>query len=183
MVVVVAEGPGAEWLRDRTQEQPRDNLLVLPGVPYEQLPSVMASSDVLVALLEPGAGAFSVPSKVLSYLCAGRPVLAAVPANNLASRLLTDTKAGLVVEPNDRDGFLDAASRLFQDDALRKQLAMSATQYSQTAFDIERIAARFTQIVSGRPSTLRPGDVTRATRGAHSPASAALDPTTNVQGG
>ena len=47
--------------------------------PFEVLPDVLGSADVLVAILEPDAGVFSVPSKVLSYFCAGRPVLLAVP--------------------------------------------------------------------------------------------------------
>ena len=41
---------------------------------------MLASADVLVALLETDAGAFSVPSKVLTSLSAGRPILAAIPA-------------------------------------------------------------------------------------------------------
>jgi colanic acid biosynthesis glycosyl transferase WcaI len=183
MVVVVAEGPGADWLRDRAREQPRDNLLVLRGVPYEHLPAVLASADVLVALLEPGAGVFSVPSKVLSYLCAGRPTLAAVPAENLAHRLLADTKSGVVVEPNDRAGFLVAASKLFEDDALREQLARAATAYSREAFNIERIAARFTDIVVGATPSCLSGHVSYAAHGVSAQPSAVLDLTRNVHGG
>ena len=35
--------------------------------PFEALPDVLGSADVLVAILEADAGVFSVPSKVLSY--------------------------------------------------------------------------------------------------------------------
>ena len=40
-----------------------------------------------VVLLERSAGAFSVPSKTLSYLCAGRPVVGLMPAENLAAEV------------------------------------------------------------------------------------------------
>jgi colanic acid biosynthesis glycosyl transferase WcaI len=40
---------------------------------------VLAASDVLIAIIDSEAGSFAVPSKVQSYLCAGRPVLLAAP--------------------------------------------------------------------------------------------------------
>ena len=61
-----------------------DNLVVLPLQPIERLREVLATADVAVSVIEPDAGAFSVPSKVQSYLCAGRAVLLAAPAANLA---------------------------------------------------------------------------------------------------
>ena len=85
-VVVVSEGLGADWLRRRREEERLLNLRLLPFQPYAVLPDVLASGDVLLSLLEANAGAFSVPSKVLSYLCAGRALLAAVPSDNLRPR-------------------------------------------------------------------------------------------------
>jgi hypothetical protein len=61
-VVVVSEGLGATWLEDHCSHLP--GLLQLPCQPYEQLPDLLASADVLIAILEPDAGVFSVPSKV-----------------------------------------------------------------------------------------------------------------------
>ena len=54
--------------------------MLLPYQPFGRLSEVLASADVLVALLESDAGAYSVPSKVLTYLAAGRPILGAIPA-------------------------------------------------------------------------------------------------------
>ena len=76
------------------------------------LPDVLGSADVLVAILEADAGVFSVPSKVLSYFCAGRPVLLAVPRENLAAKIVVESGAGLVVEPSDVAGFCRAAQQL-----------------------------------------------------------------------
>ena len=96
-MLVVSEGPGADWLAEHAS--PDDALRLLPYQPYERLPEVLASADVLVAVLEPDAGAFSVPSKVLTYLCAGRPLLGALPADNLAARVVTQSGGGIVVPP------------------------------------------------------------------------------------
>ena len=40
---------------------------LLPFQPYDSLPDMLGAADVAIALLEPEAGIFSVPSKVLSY--------------------------------------------------------------------------------------------------------------------
>jgi colanic acid biosynthesis glycosyl transferase WcaI len=78
-VVVAATGMGREALDRMLSARPRRNLVTLPLQPVEAFADVLGGADVLVALLEADAGAFSAPSKVLSYLCAGRadPVLRA----------------------------------------------------------------------------------------------------------
>ena len=58
-VVVVSEGQGADWLRATTPASCRSPTCAsLPFQPIEAFPDVLGAADVLVALLEPGAGAF-----------------------------------------------------------------------------------------------------------------------------
>jgi colanic acid biosynthesis glycosyl transferase WcaI len=145
-VVVVSEGLGADWLRSQAARAP--NLLLLPYQPFERLPEVIAAADVLLALLEPDAGAFSVPSKVLTYLCGGRPILASVPAENLASRILARARAGFAVPPGQSAAFLDTAARLADDANLRRELGKNALDYAAKTFDIRAIGARFEAILT-----------------------------------
>ena len=148
-LVVVSEGLGAEWLRERKAEEDLDNLRILGFQPFERFPDVLASADVLVALLEPDAGVFSVPSKVLSYLCAARPVLLAVPPENLAARIVTEHEAGFVTPPDDAGGFVAAAETLLTDAALRETLGRNARAYAERTFAIERIADAFERVLRG----------------------------------
>src|SRR5580700_1879611 len=60
MVVVISEGSGRLWLEEWKAEQKVDNLMLLDFQPYQDLPEVLASADVLVAILEPDASRFSV---------------------------------------------------------------------------------------------------------------------------
>jgi colanic acid biosynthesis glycosyl transferase WcaI len=142
-VVVVSEGIGAEWLSRRQAEQGLANVHMLGYQPYRALPDVFGSADVLLAILEADAGVFSVPSKVLSYLCAGRPLLAAIPEKNLAARLIRESGAGLVAEPSDVDGFLAAAGSLLAEARLRRDLGARARHYAEVNFDIHRITDQF----------------------------------------
>jgi colanic acid biosynthesis glycosyl transferase WcaI len=144
-LVVNSEGLGADWLRARGPEAP--NMLILPFQPFERLGEVLASADILVAILEPDAGVFSVPSKVLTYLCAGRPLLVAIPPENLAARLVLREGAGLAAAPGDRAAFLAAASRLAAEPALRAAMGAKALDYAAKTFDIAAIARRFEAIL------------------------------------
>jgi glycosyltransferase involved in cell wall biosynthesis len=149
-VVVVSEGKGRDWLEVAKAEHARDNLVLLDFQPYERLPEVLASADVLLAILEPFAGVLSVPSKVLTSLCAGRPILAAVPPENLAARVLEHAGAGLAVPPDDAAAFAEGARRLYEDPELRARCAAAGRAFAERAFDIEAIGRRFLAVLEGR---------------------------------
>ena len=142
-VVVVAGGVGSDWLRERMNRHAPRNLVLVPPQPYDRLPEILATGDVLVVLLESDAGIFSVPSKVLSYLCAARPVLAAVPATNLAARVLVANRSGLVTPPGDVETFVGVAAGLLSRPSLRARLGSRARAYAEATFDIARITDRF----------------------------------------
>lgn len=142
-IVVISEGPGADWLQNEKQEKGLDNLILFPYQPFEVLPLVMGTADVLIALLEPEAGVFSVPSKVLSYLCAKRPLLLAIPEENLASQIVFKNNAGFVVPPNNKEAFIEKADILFEEENLRDQYANNGRLYAEENFNIDRITDKF----------------------------------------
>jgi glycosyltransferase involved in cell wall biosynthesis len=145
-VVVVSEGPGADWLAAHKVALPADNLLLLPFQPFARMPDVLGGADALLAVLEAEAGVFSVPSKVLTYMCAARPILAAMPEENLAARTLLRSGAGLVVGPDDEAGFCAAAERLADDAELRARLGSAGRAHAESHFRIDEIATRFQRI-------------------------------------
>ncbi len=145
-VVVVSQGLGADWLTEKKAEHGLDNLIVLGFQPFEALPDVLASADVLMAVLEPQAGAFSVPSKVLTYLCAERPVLLAVPPENLAARIVARIEAGRIVPPTDPAAFVDAAAVLLANPEQRHAMGRNARAYAEKTFDIGTITDSFEEV-------------------------------------
>lgn len=146
-VVVVSQGRGRRWLEEVKAREKLDSLVLLDFQPYEQLSEVLGVADVALVLLEDFAGALSVPSKIYSAFCAERPLLAAVPAANLAHRLIQDQQAGWCVAPTDSAGFVDAARRLHADPALRAQMAANQAAYAATHFNIGTIGKRFEDLL------------------------------------
>jgi colanic acid biosynthesis glycosyl transferase WcaI len=157
-VVVVSEGTTAEWLRREAVERPLPNLRVLPFQPFEDLARMLASADILVGVLGREAGVFSVPSKVLTYLCAQRALLLAVPAENLSARIVTRIGAGAVVEPENAAGVHTALRSLICDPDERAAMGRRARAYAEENFPIDKIAGRFEPILRGE----RKGRTTQA---------------------
>ncbi|HEY3935865.1 MAG TPA: glycosyltransferase family 4 protein [Bryobacteraceae bacterium] len=148
-IVLVSEGIGREFLAACKRREALDNLILLDFQPYVQLPEVLASADVLLANVEPESSVFCVPSKILSYLCAGRPILMSVPTQNLAARVIEQAHAGYVSDPNKPFEFLNRAESIWADRALCARMGICARQYAESTFDIGRIGDLFENVLRG----------------------------------
>lgn len=157
-VVVLTEGRGRDELEAARTARGLEDVLVLGDyVPYADFPQVLGAADVTLVLLEEEAATFSVPSKVLAYLAAGRPVVGAMPAANLATATVERAGAGVVTRPGDHAAFAAAVADLLADDARRAAAGAGARAYATATFDIEAIADRI-------GATLAPGGQTGRSR-------------------
>jgi glycosyltransferase involved in cell wall biosynthesis len=146
-VVVISEGLGRAVLEEARSTRHLANLELLDFQPYESLPEVMASADVLVAILEPEASVYSVPSKVLTYLCSGRPIVGVIPSDNSVARVIREADAGRLVPPGDSDGLATTLKSLLSDDALRSRLGEQARRYAEKTFDADAVASHFEEVL------------------------------------
>lgn len=150
-IVVVSEGSGADFVDKQARSRQLTNVVSLPYQSYDKLPEVLGSADVLLALLEPSAGLFSVPSKILTYHCAARPILAAMPASNSAARLIRRIGSGHVTQPGDYDAFAAAAVQLRgMRPADRRMIGRRARLHAENAFNVKAIADRFESLLLSR---------------------------------
>ncbi len=145
-VVVISEGLGRDYLERELRSSHSTNLILLDYQDYSRLPEVLGAADVLLAVLEPDAGGYSVPSKILTYLCAGRPIVALVPADNQAAQTVVRAGAGFVV--SDSEGFTAAVTALADDPELRAGQGARARLYAEEAFDIDQIVARWRAVLA-----------------------------------
>ncbi len=148
VLTVVSEGVGADDLAAAAEDRP--DVRLLGYQPAEDLPSVLASADAVIALLEPDAAQFSVPSKVLSYLSAGRPIIALMPERNPSARDVAE--AGSFVATPTEAGAAAAAdwlANVTRDRQGLELLGKNARALAERRFDIERITTEFEAILAG----------------------------------
>jgi colanic acid biosynthesis glycosyl transferase WcaI len=143
MVVLAASGVSLDGLKKRDAADPQPNLKFLPLQPIAEFADLLGAADVVVALLESDAGEFSVPSKVLSYMCAGRPILLSAPTGNLAARVVRRSASGLVVPADSETEFVEAARRLRADASAREDCGQAARRYAEESFEIGGVTDRF----------------------------------------
>jgi colanic acid biosynthesis glycosyl transferase WcaI len=156
-VIVVAEGVGADWLRQQQETARLPNLLLLPFQSFEDYPYVLATADVQVALLNREASAYALPSKVMSQLCAARAQAAIVPRDNQAATLVERAEAGIVYTPEEFDAAFAAIEKLLADAELRRRYGENGRRYAEERLSLESVTAKyeelFTQVIG---KTARP---------------------------
>jgi glycosyltransferase involved in cell wall biosynthesis len=145
-LVVCSEGEGADELAAAAGERP--DVRILGFQPAGDLRDVLASADIGLALLEKDAATFSVPSKVFSYLAAGRPIVALMPADNPAAADIAES-GGYTAGP-DRAGAQAAADWIVTAAGTGRLDAIGAASraLAEERFDIDRITDQFEAVLT-----------------------------------
>ena len=91
-----------------------DRLELIPYAPRVESLELQRDSDALLLLIPEagGRGRGVLSGKVFEYLASGRPILAAVPPDGAAAKLIRETGAGVVVPPDDVDALKAALVEL-----------------------------------------------------------------------
>ena len=145
-IVVVGFGVGYDQLLKKNDNP--ENLILIPIQPFERYSEVLGSSDFCIAIIEEEAGRFSTPSKTLSYLCAGKPILISAPKDNLASTIISENGCGLVSEPSDELGIADGIKKLLSHNNI-EEMSFNSRTYAENYFIISEITNKFLNIFKG----------------------------------
>ena len=131
-VIVIGTGTGFQKL-DKMKYIP-SNIKLLPLQPFEKMNHILNSADALLAILNEEASKFSVPSKILNYLCAGKPIILSAPKDNLSTKIINESKSGKSFEPNDLDGINNFLKILLSDKDLKNKYSLNAREYAVEKF-------------------------------------------------
>ena len=98
--IVLGDGRMREWVAAEIARRGLKNVHLLGSRPPESMPRYFAQADVLLATLrrEP-IFAYTIPSKIQTYIACGRPVIAAMDGEG--SRIIRDARAGWAVPAED----------------------------------------------------------------------------------
>jgi len=113
--IIVGEGRMRSWVQDEVTRRGLGGTFHLLGPrPAERMPRYFAHADLLLATLaRQPIFAYTIPSKIQSYIACGKPVVAALEGEG--GRIIRDSRAGWAVPPEDPQALAEAvlaASRL-----------------------------------------------------------------------
>lgn len=149
----VGEGAAKRDLAERVAALGLGNVTLLPGVPRDAVPGILAAADIcLVPLRDVPLFTTFIPSKMFEYFGAGRAVIGAVrgePATLLAEG------GAVVVEPDDARALADAIADLADDPARRAEMGALGRRYVEAHFDRRRLAEQYRSLLHRMPGTER----------------------------
>jgi glycosyltransferase involved in cell wall biosynthesis len=108
ILLIVGEGPVKDDLVKEAHRRQLRNVRFLPFQPAEVLHEVQAASDVSLVTLSRNSGANSIPSRMIGYIAAARPVIAAVRQDSATATMIREGNFGFIVEPEDPDALAGA---------------------------------------------------------------------------
>jgi colanic acid biosynthesis glycosyl transferase WcaI len=143
LFVIVGEGLKRESLEARAASLGLTNVAFLPFQTYADLPALLAAADVLLVPLDAKKSHLSVPSKLYTFMAAGRPILGlADPASEVAM-LLRDRACGLAVPPDDPGEIAAAVRSLTRSPARCREFAGNARDYVVECFAKDKVLGAY----------------------------------------
>jgi glycosyltransferase involved in cell wall biosynthesis len=153
-LVIIGDGFG-KWANAATALAGYDRIVVLPRVPYEELPAYTASADVGLLLYRNDCrnNYFCAPNKVFEYMMMGLPVVA---TDFPGMRTLVEGEAiGLCVDPRDPAHIAAAVNRLAADPAARRHMKANGLRLSLERYhwqeEFRPLLERYVALTAGGP--------------------------------
>ena len=97
VVLIVGDGVEKQRLQEKARSLGLTNVRFMPVVGSAQYPEVVASADLCLATLQKSLLCPVVPSKLLGYMAAGRPIVASFPEGGDAPRVVREAACGVCV--------------------------------------------------------------------------------------
>jgi colanic acid biosynthesis glycosyl transferase WcaI len=172
-LVFLMVGGGAE--RGRLEEQAKglSNVRFLPMQPKEVYPQVLAACDVALVTLHPGLVTPTVPSKIMTIMASGRPLIACLPPmkGRDAERCIAEADCGIVVPAGDASALASAVLQMKRDRHSSRRMGDCGRAYAEKRFSrstcLSGLAGVLEKLTGPRPGScvVTPGQQAERARG------------------
>jgi putative colanic acid biosynthesis glycosyltransferase WcaI len=141
--VLVGQGEERTNLEREISRRSLRNIQMLPLQPTEILCQMYSSADLLLLNQAAAIEDAVIPSKLLTYMAAGRPVVAAVSEKSETSRQIHLANCGVVVPAENPQALVDAVLALRRNPARRKELGANGRTYAEAHFTKARVLREY----------------------------------------
>lgn len=122
------------------------NVMFLPPVPREMYPLVLNSSDISLTTLQDEVRTPVVPSKILSIMSAGIPIIASMNLDGDAPKLIEKARAGFCVSAGDYKTLAEKIRLLYKNPSLREEMGKNGRKYIETHLSARKAAEKYEQL-------------------------------------
>ena len=141
--IFVGDGIRKKELLNEFELENQQNVLMLPFQDSNRFNNVLNASHVHLVTLKEGLEGMAVPCKIYGILASGRPVIALVPDNSEIGLVVKEENCGIVVNPEDTDGLINAINLLKNDETLRRQMGINGRMAFEKKYTTRIAAEKF----------------------------------------
>jgi glycosyltransferase involved in cell wall biosynthesis len=155
-ILIVGDGAELPGLRDLASRQGLSNVMFTGLVPREEVPGILAASDMALVTLKPSDVFKTVlPSKMFEAMAAARPIVLAVEGE--AQTVLERAGAGVAVQPGDAAAMAAAIARLASGRHERARMGEAGASFVAREFSRPLWATRYLSLLSQLPAAGQAG--------------------------
>lgn len=165
-LVLVGDGGRAGWLGRQITHRRLTNTLLLPYQPQADLPDSLTGCDAALVGIAEGIEGISFPSKLYTFLAAGKPILALCEPDSQLRRIVEEGNAGWWAPVGDVDRATETVLEMLHSDPSRLAArGENARRLYERKYTLAHSAAAYAALLSttleGRgPSTRRAAPTT-----------------------
>jgi colanic acid biosynthesis glycosyl transferase WcaI len=135
LFLLAGNGPNYEAVKEKAGEF--ENVKVIPIQPRHRYVHLLAASDVSVVTLNKRVDTPVVPSKILSIMSSGTPLLASLPKVSDGVAIIEEAECGICVEAGNSQAFRQAILKLYESPELCAQFGRNGRDYAVKNYSLE----------------------------------------------
>ncbi len=138
----VGDGAMRPQLEAQARTRNLENVRFLPVLETHAFLEMLAATDIALITQQRIVSDIVFPSKTVTLLCAGCPVIASVSSGSEVARTVERSEAGVVVEPENADALLQAILKLSGSPESMACMSQRARQFAIESWDEHRTLPR-----------------------------------------
>ncbi|MFA4905537.1 MAG: glycosyltransferase family 4 protein [Candidatus Margulisiibacteriota bacterium] len=152
--VLVGDGIKRPELQKLAQGKGLNNILFVPTQPLSIYPQILQASDICLVTLGRDLVTPVVPGKMLSIMAAGRPVLASLPLNGDAPKIIEEFQCGIAVEPSNPELLAQAILKLYNNRSLAEGMGKRGREAAEKHFSRKSCVETYEELFNGLQSRI-----------------------------
>jgi len=154
--LLVGDGAMRPHLESRARDLGLSNVRIIPLLEHERFLQLLGAADLCLVTQQRTVADVVFPSKVLTLLSAGKPVIASVTGGSAVANVVDGAGAGMIVTPEDGVALVDAIEALRADPSRRAAMSAAGRAYAGQHWERTRtlsyLSDRLQRIVRPSPA-------------------------------
>jgi colanic acid biosynthesis glycosyl transferase WcaI len=132
--VIVGQGEDRKLVEQEIFHRNLRNIRLLPLQSIDAMPQMYSAADTLLLNQKASVKDAVIPSKLLTYMSSGRPIIAAVDDQSEAARQIRRAGCGVIVVPEDPKALANGVLALRADPVLQNIAGIKGRSYAEANF-------------------------------------------------